>query len=94
MGAGDHDEYVRNLELLVTARTEQLREAVRKIEELTAELERPSGSFQKLWSGRLTVATPTIGARRVWSAVRPAVSSAVPNLVPAKLPCTIRALHN
>jgi hypothetical protein len=35
----EHEQYVRNLEDLVTARTEQLRLAVVKIGELTAELE-------------------------------------------------------
>jgi phage shock protein A len=35
----EHDQYVTNLEGLVRARTEQLRAAVTKIEELRAELE-------------------------------------------------------
>ena len=35
----DHDQYITNLEGLVRARTEQLRAAVAKIEELRAELE-------------------------------------------------------
>jgi phage shock protein A len=35
----EHDQYVTNLEGLVTARTEQLRAAVTKIEGLRAELE-------------------------------------------------------
>jgi hypothetical protein len=39
MSSEENEEYVRNLETLVTARTEQLRAAVTKIEELTAELE-------------------------------------------------------
>jgi hypothetical protein len=39
MGSEEHDEYVRNLESLVKARTEQLREALIRVESLTRELE-------------------------------------------------------